>query len=466
MTPGMRTPLPTLALCLLLPLAGLAAAQGTDGAAPSGTATGAAASAPDAALQRFLAPLADYPSLQASAESVASATAQLHGAYDPVSLKASGGYSRFDNQPVDLDPTTPGMQGLPANGGQVSADVTVRPWLFGDTADQANRSRIQLRQAQLDYDDALTGLQIQALQTAYGVQLASESVDSAEEGEKAAQAALDATRLRIRKGAASERDLRSAETGLEQARQYVANAQGSLRLARATLQSLVGQTPAPDVSTLTFDVPDGTALSLQKARLSAELAAVSVANATRSVYPVVQAGYTWNLDNKESLGVSIESRTLQPKVSYGYQSPGASFPQDHINGSFQIGVSLTISPGVIDGLDATHAQLRAARDGVDAAQRGAAVQKASLDNDLAQAQRALSLAHRKVDDATKTLQEDRSRESLGLGTPLETQQAALDLTQAQLSLQQARQDVLAKTLAYYRFYAKPLVPQPVSEVRP
>ena len=121
---------------------------------------------------------------------------------------------------------------------------------------------------------------------------------------------------------------------------------------------------------------------------------------------------------------------------------------------------------MIDGLDATHAQLRAARDGVDAAQRGAAVQKASLDNDLAQAQRALSLAHRKVDDATKTLQEDRSRESLGLGTPLETQQAALDLTQAQLSLQQARQDVLAKTLAYYRFYAKPLVPQPVSEVRP
>ncbi len=417
-------------------------------------------------LSTFLAPLADQPSLRAVGEQVASAEAQLRAAYDPVSLQASGGYTAFDTTSVDINPAQSGVQNLPASGGQISAAVTVRPWLFGDTADQADKSRLQLDQTRLDYRDALTGLQIQAVQAAYGVQLARESLASAQEGEKVAQAALDATRLRNDKGAASDRDLRSAQTGLEQARQYVANAKGGLALAQTTLESLVGPTAAPDVAALTLEVPDGTALSVQKARLSASLAGVSVRNATRSVYPVVQAGYTWNVDSKDSVGVSIESRTLQPKVSYGFQSPGSSFPQDQINGSFQIGVSMTISPGVIDGLRATHAQLRAAQDGVDAAVRSAAVQKASLDNDLAQAKRALSLAQRQLDDAHATLQEDQTRERLGLGTPLTTQQAALDLTQRQLDLQQARQDTLAKTLAYYRFYAHPLVSQTPSEVQP
>jgi len=444
----------------LVVLAPCASAQNAAGSA------GHAGAAVPAALRAFFAPLASYPSLQAAAEQVVSAKAQLNAAHDPVSLQASGGYSRFDNNQVDLDPTTPGVQGLPVNGGQVSADVTLRPWLFGDTADQANRSRIQLEQAQLDYDDALTGLQVQALQAAYGVQLAKESLASATEGQTVAQAALDATRLRYGKGAASDRDLRSAETGLVQAKQYVADAEGSLQLAQATLRSLVGEAPPPDVAALSLAVPSGTALSFAKARLSAELAAVSANSAVRSVYPVVQAGYTWNLDPKDSVGVSIESRTLQPKVSFDYQSPGSAYPQDQINGSFQIGVSLTISPGVIDGLNATRAQLQAAREAALAAERGAALQKASLDNDLARARRALTLAERKADDARKTFDEDRSREALGLGTPLQTQQAALDLTQAQLDLQQARQDTLNKTLAYYRFYGKPLVPQPVSEVRP
>ena len=431
------------------------------------TSAVAAQSSQDApTLSTFLAPLADQPSLRAAGEQVTSAEAQLRAAYDPVSLQASGGYTAFDTTSVDINPAQPGTQTLPASGGQISAAVTVRPWLFGDTADQADKSRLQLAQARLDYRDALTGLQIQAVQAAYGVQLARESLDSAKEGEKVAQAALDATRLRHDKGAASDRDLRSAETGVEQAKQYVANAQGGLALAQTTLESLVGPTAAPDVSTLALDVPDGTALSVQKARLNGDLAAVSVRNATRSVYPVVQAGYTWNVDSKDSLGISIESRTLQPKVSYDFQSPGTSFPQDQINGSFQIGVSMNISPGVIDGLQATHAQLRAAQDAVDAAVRSAAVQKASLDNDLTQAKGALRLAQRQLDDARATLREDQTRENLGLGTPLTTQQAALDLTQRQLDLQQARQDVLAKTLAYYRFYAHPLVSTTPSEVQP
>ncbi len=423
-----------------------------------------AQSAPD--LASFLAPLTAYPALSAAREQVTSARAQLRAAYDPAALQASGGYTAFDNTTVDLDPTTPGIQGLPASAGQISADLTLRPWLFGDTADQADRNRIQLQQAELDYRDALTGLQVQALQAAYGLQLARESLDSARQGAAVAQAALDATRLRHAKGGASDRDLRDAETGVQQAQLYVANAQGSVTLAQTTLTSLLGSAEAPDLSSLQLPVPNGTALTLARAKLSEALAEVSVRNATRSVYPVVQAGYTWNLDSKDSLGVSIESRTLQPKVSYTFQSPGTSFPQDQIKGSFQIGVSASFSPAVLDGLDATAAQLRAARDGVASAERSAAVQKASLANDLAQARRALTLAQRRVDDAATTLDEDRQRQTLGLASPLATQQAALDLTQRRLDLQQARQDVLAKVLAYYRFYAIPVASQPGSEVQP
>ncbi len=465
----MRRAIFLIAACLLL-TAGAQSAPGngtetpSPGTAAQGTPAGQAASRPT--LQTFLAPLVNLPSLKAAGEQVASARAQLRAAYDPVSLQASGGYSRFDNNLVDSNPAVPGVQPLPNNGGQISAGLTLRPWLFGDTADQADKSRIQLQQAELEYRSALTGMQVQALQAAYGVQLAQESLASAQDGERVSQAALDATRLRYAKGAASDRDLRNAETNLQQAQGYVADARGSLGVARATLESLVGPTAAPVVAKLSVAVPKGTAESVQKARLSADLAAVSVRNATRSVYPVVQASYTWNVDNEDSVGVSIESRTLQPKVSYDFQSPGTAFPEDQVNSSFQIGVSMTLSPGVIDGLQATRAQLRAARDGVASAERTAAVQKATLDNDLAQARRGLDLARRKADDARKTLAEDQTRQQLGLADPLTTQQAALDLTKSLLDLQKARQDVLAKTLAYYSFYAEPLVTRPVSEVKP
>jgi outer membrane protein TolC len=200
--------------------------------------------------------------------------------------------------------------------------------------------------------------------------------------------------------------------------------------------------------------------SLQSARLKARLAQIGIRNARRSVYPVAQASYTWNLDDHNSVGVSLESRTLQPKVDYSYQEPGRSFPQNEINGTFQIGVSVAISPGVFQGLAATDAQLRAAQDGVDAAERAAAIQRASLDNDLAQAQAQLALGQRKLADAEATLREAQTRERLGLDIPLTTQRAALDRTQRALDLRQAQRDVLAKTLAYYTFFSRPLTEVP------
>lgn len=411
-------------------------------------------------LETFLAPLQDYPGVRAAREQQRSAQLQLDASYDPVQLQASGGYSRFDVATVDTDPVTPGTQGLPESGGQISADLTLRPFAFGDIADQADQNRIKLEQARLSLRDTLTQLQVQAVQAAVGVELAQEGVAAAQTGAALAQQALEATRTRAQKGAATAREVRDAETGAAEAANVLQSARGGLEVARLSLRSLVGDAPLPPAEALALEVPDGTPASVERARLDAALAGVGIRNARRSVYPVAQASYTWNLDDRNSVGVSLESRTLQPKVSYTYQDPGRSFPQDQIHGTFQIGVSVALSPGVFQGLEATDAQLRAAQDGVDAAERAAEVQRAGLDNDLAQARAQLTLAQRKLDDAEATLSEAQTRERLGLDIPLTTQRAALDRTQRALDLAQAQRDVLAKTLAYYTFFARPLTEVP------
>ncbi len=420
-----------------------------------------------AALGPLLAPLGRHPAVRAALAAVRSARAQLGAAYDPVSLSATGGYSASDVSQIDTDPTTPGVQGIQASGGSVSADLTLRPFVFGDVADQADQSRIKLHQAQLDLVDTVTGLQVQTVKAALGVRLAQDSLEVAREGERLARTALEATRTRYDKGGATVREVRDAEAGLAEAQGYVADAQGGLDLARLSLATLVGDVNVPELGGLDVPLPDGVALSVQRSRLSEQLANVGVRNARRSVYPVVQAGYTWNLDDQNSLGVSIESRTLQPKVSYDFQDPGRSFPQDQIHGTFQVGVSASISPGVFQGLEATDAQLQAAKEGVDASVQAATVQKAQLDNALASARRALELARLKAKNARSTLEEAQKREGLGLDIPLATQRAALDLTQRTMDLSSARQNVLDAVLAYYGFFAQPLVAPPyLSEVEP
>ena len=408
-------------------------------------------------IQAFLAPLQTHPMLQAARASVDAAQAQLDAVYSPVSLSATGGVGIYDNDPIDLDPGTDGVQGLPRYGALIQTDLTLRPFVFGDVADQATQLRLNLQQAQLSYLDALTGLEIQAFEAALNVQLAQESLSLAQQGAQLAKDALDATQIRFNKGAANERELRDAQAGYQEAQNFVATAASGLELAQLSLQNLVGDTPAPPLLNVILPTIDGTtSLSVQQAAINVELAKIGPRSTSRNLYPTLQASYSYNIDDLSTVGVSIESRTLQPTLSYDFQNPGRSAPQTSINGSLEIGVSMNISPGQFDAIEAAKEQLAAAQAGLTATQDGAEIARKALENTYQTAQRQLEFAQLEFDNAQLVLDETLQREALGLSIPLETQQASIELTSAAIDLQSAKQDVLASILDFYDFYAVPI----------
>lgn len=203
------------------------------------------------ALQAFLTSLQEYPAMRAAKERILSASLALDASYDPVSLSATGSYTALFNDPIDLDPVTPGDQGLPDSATNLSAAVTFRPFLFGDTADQADQRRIELEQARLEANAGLAQLEANALDAALGLSLARDSVATAKQGAELADASLSATQERHAKGAATVRELRNAQTGAAQAHDFVSNAEDGLALAQLSLTSLVGEASPPDLDALT-----------------------------------------------------------------------------------------------------------------------------------------------------------------------------------------------------------------------
>ncbi len=406
-------------------------------------------------LTNFLAPLEEHPALRAAAANVRAAQLQLGGAYEPFALSVTAGVSAFQNDDLDLAPEVPGRQGLPVTGAQFGVELTLKPFPLPELVDQR---QIALEQAKLAYRETLSGLEANALEAGLGAQLAEISLATARQGAELARRALEATRLRTARGAATERELREAETLRLEAESLVLDAEGRAALARQALEQLLPDGPTLEVAALRFVLPSGLPLAVAQAELNAALAELSRDVTAKALLPVVQAGYTWNVDDRNSLGLLLESRTLQPRLSYAYQDPARSPPQTAVNGSFQVGVALTFSAANLAAADAAQAQAEGARAGLEAARAGALVQRQALEHDLDAAQRALELAQRRLEDAQATLQETGRREGLGLSIPLDTQRAALERQQALLALHQAHQTLLSRVLDIYGFYALPLTP--------
>lgn len=426
--------------------------------------------AADYGLAAFLEPIEHHPALQASAAALRTAEAQLTAANDPFSLSITAGYSGFSYaDPPELPPLMPPEQAagalaqLPDSGSMLSADLTLRPFPFGDIRDLVDQRSVELEFARLDRAELLTMLQVQAVEAALGVQLAEESLELAQQAELLAQQALEATRIRAERGAANQRELRDAEARALEAGKFARSAEAGLQLARLGLKSLTGSSATPAASTLSVARPSGAPLGVRRAELNIKLAETGARNAKRSVLPVAQAGYTWNLDSENSVGFELESRTLQPNLNFTRQTPGAQFPQDQLKGTFQIGVSASISPAISAAIAAADAQVAAAHAGLIAARRTADVELAMLENDLEEARQTLDLADLLARNAQLSLAEARTREELGLGIPLETQQAALEQLQAGLELQSARQQLLSATLAFNSLQGVPLLVSPAPE---
>src|SRR5690606_11624451 len=139
--------------------------------------------------------------------------------------------------------------------------------------------------------------------------------------------------------------------------------------------------------------------------------------AQRALLPVAQASYSFNLGEHDTLSLALESRTLQPSVTFSHEAQGRAFPQTEIRGALTVGVAWSISPEAID---------------------------------------ALALAQARFADAQARLAETRTRVDAGLATPLELQSDALAVTRAQLELRSASLNVLGTTLDLYELYALPL----------
>ena len=409
----------------------------------------------------FLGLLEAHPALQAARLSFSAAQARLGAATSPVSVNVSGGVNTLDRDVLALIPEIPGVLEFPTTTGQLSTDVTFRPLVFGDVADLVSQRELDAEGALLDYRETLTSLEARALEAALGVRLAEESLELARRGVELAETALEVTRRRLARGAATERALRDAQAGVQEAQTFAGRAEADLNLARLTLVGLVGEARLPPGSDLLkplLDLPlvGGVPLEVQRARLELALAQVNARNVSRNLYPTVQAGYTQNLDDRSSLSLSLDSRTLQPSLGYDYVDPGRGLLQSTVRGTFSVGFSLDLSPGTYRAVDAAQTLVEAARAGLQAAEGGAALQREGLENALSQAQRDLALREARFGNAQQDFEEARRREDLGLSTSLETLGALVDLLEADVDLRSARQRVLVSLLDLYEFYALPV----------
>jgi outer membrane protein TolC len=253
--------------------------------------------------------------------------------------------------------------------------------------------------------------------------------------------------------------VRQAEASLRQAALQQTDAERNLVLARQSLADLVGSSSATPPR-LTIPA-QGTPPPVRQAELQLAGAQIGFDRTLRGVLPVVQGSYTRNTSDNDSLTLSINSRTLQPSLSYTNQSQGRSAPQDRIVGTLTIGLSANIAFGVVDALEAAQKQVDAARQAVEAARRSSKLQEDLLRASLQTAEQSLANAQQVQSDAERALGEARERERLGLVSPLATLQAELSLAQARLGLLQAELSRTQRLLDLYRFFALPL-----SEVNP
>lgn len=443
-----------------------AAATQTPAAQTAANQTSALASE---TLKTFLAALESNPELLAAQAATDAVEAQLHAARDPVALAATGGYSRVQIDESQLGATQvtgPGEDDgsggfasgtLPANGFQLSTTLSFRPIAFGDVADAISQGQLALESSRLDLQSVRTGLEVRALEAALSSRLAERSVALAQQSVEAATQSLRATRLRVEKGAANARDLRGAEEALLEAQTLTENAQSDANSARLNLNSLVGETPAPSFADLaSLTVPqDRTPLAVAQAQIQRQQTALGITSAQRELYPVAQASYTWNVSNSSSLTASLESRTLQPSLGYAFQDPARTAPESAVTSALTVGISANISLSALDALEALEKQQTAAAEALRAQQNGGNLQRTTLSAAYGNATRSTTLENRTFRGAQLTYQENLTRQTLGLSSPLETSTSLIELIQADLDRSSSELASLSALLDIYELYALP-----------
>lgn len=425
----------------------------------------------------ILAGVAQHPGLRAAAAAAEAARLRAGAVRSPLTLNLDANLQRLQVDPPS-DPLPPPFDELfdvDEQSERFNVTAVLRPLVAGDLRDLLDQRQLDLERAELSLRETRAALETQALRAAAGVLLAERGLALARDGEALAERGLESTRTRHASGAASDLDLRRAELQRADAQRGVARAERQLASAESGLRQLAGDARLSDLPALEPVLaapPD-----LIRAALDVALAEVGVRNQARGLLPTVQAGYTWLFDEGDSLTLGLESRTLQPSLTYA--SGGAGGAADagaggigiddgalegavpEVRASLTVSLSWTLSPQLALEAEASRRQLEAAAAGLEAAHDRAALQLRSDRDALSAAREALALADLEralsIDEAAAA----RQRYEAGLIGALERDQALLTLASTELAWWTARVDLLGAVLDTYATYAIP-----PSEVRP
>jgi outer membrane protein len=416
-------------------------------------------------LGAFVRATALHPGLRASAAGAEAARLRVAAVHAPITLSLSYEYRRLVVDPA-TDPLPPPFDDLFAveeSSDTLAIGASFRPFLVGDLRDLGDTRLADLERSELALRETRAGLEAQAVNAAVGLLLGERAVILAEEAILLARRSADATDLRWRQGAATDLERRRAEARVDDAERARATALRQVQSAGDALERLVGGARLTHVPALEprYDVPP----DLIRASLDVAMAELGLRSQSRALLPTVQAGYTWIFDDDGgSLTLGLESRTLQPNLTYstagvgaggalggvGAVAPGAA---PTVRGTFSIGVSWTISPQALLERDASAHTVEAAAAALAGAHDRARAQREALEAGVAAADEFVALARLELDLVRDELRATLTRFEAGLIGPLERDQARLAALQAELDLERARAERLGAVLDFYITYA-------------
>jgi outer membrane protein len=430
--------------------------------------TSAATAAP-AQVAELLAALEGHPALRAVAALAEAAELRSAAVRAPLTLSAQVDLQRLDVEPA-TDPLPPPFDDLfaiDAASDAVTLRLVLRPFLVGDLADLGDQRRLEAERAALQAREARAGLEAQAVQAALARWLADLAVQLAEEGLALADLAESGARRRAEVGGASGVDVGRAELARREAAAALRDAERQRDLADARSASLTGTARLDGPFELAPVV--GVPPALVRAALDLALAEVGVRNADRGLLPTVQAGYSWLLEDGASITLGLESRTLQPALSFSSgggggggiagAAPAGAAPT--VRGALNVGIAWTLSPQANLEADAVRRQFDAAAAGLASAHESARLEQRALEAALATTSARVELAALELDLSTLERDAADARYASGAASELERLQAHLAWRRALLGHARARFDHLGATLDTYTTYALPL-----SEVLP
>jgi outer membrane protein TolC len=447
----------------------MAAGQGATAVASS-TSDGADRSATDQ-VAALLGALDGHPALAAVDALARSAALRADAVRAPIALSGQFDLQRLQVEPA-TDPHPPPFENLfdvDDASESFSVRVVLRPFLFGDLADLGDQRRLEAERADLQAREARASLEAQAVQAALGVWLADLGVGLAEDGLALAELAEAGASRRAEVGGASALEVGRAELARREAVAAVRDARLQRDLAIARSASLTGDARLDGPFSLAPVL--GTPPDVIRATLDLALADVGTRNAERALLPTLQGGYTWLLDDGGSVTVGLESRTLQPAISYASSAAGGGgggleglAPEGTaptVRGVLSVSLSWSFSPQSLLETDALRQQRTAADAGLASAVDRANLTQQALDAALATSAARVELSAFELELATLERDAADARYAAGGASELERLQAHLQWRQAVLGHARARIDQLSAVLDTYTTYAVPL-----SEVLP